>query len=318
MNKITEATRRDIFDALSDGMSISNDITNSKSDIYMTVWGRLSPHEFLQRIYRLNELPSYDNRFKSADGDVHKHTVLNDDWDTRQILSDRRFELLYGNDEMLLRFLCGIFHPAVRNEQEPWENFLDLINTLLRVDGYVLQDKEMISGRVSYTWKDLSNENSILLSHMNAIKEQFNSEYMTKEIDLMTSLIDRSSNTAIGKAKQFLEICCKTILEEKEIAYSKSIDLQALVKMTCDNLGLTPSKVKDKDNIPDEAKEHSKKILGSLAGIVHGMAELRNLYGDGHGKAKNFTPLPTRYAHLAVGASATAVKFIWDTYKEKQ
>lgn len=57
--------------------------------------------------------------------------------------------------------------------------------------------------------------------------------------------------------------------------------------------------------------------MGNLGAISQGMAELRNLYGDGHGKEKDFRPLPSRYANLAVGAAVAATKFMWDTYTEK-
>ena len=57
-------------------------------------------------------------------------------------------------------------------------------------------------------------------------------------------------------------------------------------------------------------------IYGDIQ-ISQGMAELRNLYGDGHGRTRGFRPLPNRYANLAVGTSVAAVKFMWDTYVER-
>ena len=34
---------------------------------------------FLNRVWPLAELPSEDGRFSTADGDIHKHMVMNDD-----------------------------------------------------------------------------------------------------------------------------------------------------------------------------------------------------------------------------------------------
>ena len=48
------------------------------------------------------------------------------------------------------------------------------------------------------------------------------------------------------------------------------------------------------------------------------MAELRNQYGDGHGKDSSFQNLPPRYAHLAIGSATTVVRFMWDSYNEIQ
>ncbi|MBM7708819.1 abortive infection family protein [Enterococcus lemanii] len=56
------------------------------------------------------------------------------------------------------------------------------------------------------------------------------------------------------------------------------------------------------------------KILGNLSAITQNMAELRNNYGDGHGKDGFFQNLPPRYAHLAIGSATTVVRFIWDSY----
>ena len=63
--KISELTRRDIFDA----MKIEN-----------VMWhGRLEETEFLSRLYDLSALPSYDGRFKDAAGDIWQHRVNNND-----------------------------------------------------------------------------------------------------------------------------------------------------------------------------------------------------------------------------------------------
>lgn len=48
------------------------------------------------------------------------------------------------------------------------------------------------------------------------------------------------------------------------------------------------------------------------------MSELRNAYGDGHGKTKSFKSLSSRYARLAVGAAITVVYFLWETYEERK
>ena len=64
-------------------------------------------------------------------------------------------------------------------------------------------------------------------------------------------------------------------------------------------------------NIDDGAKASKalKSILGSVGYIAEGMAELRNAYGDGRGKSKNFQALQSRHAKLAVGAASTLVFF---------
>ena len=85
--KISSLTRRDIFDSL---MAES------------TPWcGRLEEPEFLSRIFDLSSLPSTDHRFEDASGDVWQHRVNNpEDWPDDWILSDARFNLAQGDDEV--------------------------------------------------------------------------------------------------------------------------------------------------------------------------------------------------------------------------
>ena len=129
----------------------------------------------------------------------------------------------------------------------------------------------------------------------------------------MNSTIETAPNVAIGKAKELLETCCKTILDEQHIAYSADLDLTQLMKRACESIGLSAKSV-DKST---ESGNIAARILGNLGAISQGMAELRNLYGDGHGRTRGFRPLPNRYANLAVGTSVAAVKFMWDTYVER-
>jgi hypothetical protein len=88
--KISELTRRDIFDSL------------RGVDIY----GRLEETEFLSRLYDLEKLPSSDSRFKDAAGDIWQHRVNNYDWQDGWVFDDWRFNLRDGDDEILLRFLA--------------------------------------------------------------------------------------------------------------------------------------------------------------------------------------------------------------------
>ena len=125
-------------------------------------YGRLSEIDFLKRIYDLKSLQSYDNRFDDAEGDIWQHTINNADYEEGWIFEDDRFELLNGDDEVLLKFLCAVFHPAVRFESGYWKEFLDAVNGLLRNDGYELYPESKISGRDIYGWRKHNPEASSL------------------------------------------------------------------------------------------------------------------------------------------------------------
>lgn len=323
MSRISELTKRDIFDLIIYGfeqMEFVPDFHPDFREFYreentkyvMTLYGRFEEIEFLKRLYPLDEMESYDSRFSNAEGDIWQHTVNNDDYEMFWVFKDERFELLNGDDSIFLNFISEIFHPAVRIEREPWEEFLKKFNQLLEYDGYELYESKKISGRSIYSWRSI-NDNLIMQKQISDIKTEFDSDYVNSQVTLMYELINTAPNSAIGKAKELLEICCKTILDQLKIEYSTETTVIQLMKRTCDILELNAKK------IPEERKgsEIASKILGNLSNITQGMAELRNLYGDGHGKNKDFKTLPPRYAHLAVGASVTTVHFLWETYKDR-
>jgi hypothetical protein len=59
-----------------------------------------------------------------------------------------------------------------------------------------------------------------------------------------------------------------------------------------------------------------KRLLSSLATIANGLAELRGLYGTGHGKHGKASGLSRRHAKLAVSAAATLATFLFETHNE--
>lgn len=307
---ISEITRRDIIDLFIIGLENPDDpLCNDR--LYWS--GRMDEEIFLSRLFELHSMPSTDGRYKDAFGDIHQHCTNNSDWDVDWIFYDSRFDLLHAEDEIFLNFLCEVFHPAVRLERQNWEGFLEEFNKLLKLDGFIIKESCKISGRSVYNWERLVDQNIIAKSQGEDLKEKFDSKYISSQIEIMNSSIETAPNVAIGKAKELLETCCKTILDEQHIAYSADLDLTQLMKRACESIGLSAKSV-DKST---ESGNIAARILGNLGAISQGMAELRNLYGDGHGRTRGFRPLPNRYANLAVGTSVAAVKFMWDTYVER-
>lgn len=323
MKRISKLTKRDIFELIIYDFqrevlvpefhpNFKESYRNEEVKYEISLYGRLDEIEFLKRLYTLDEMESFDKRFPNAEGDIWQHTVNNDDYESYWIFKDERFELLDGDDKVFLNFISEIFHPEVRIETQPWKEFLEKFNSLLEFDGYELYETKKISGRSVYSWRSI-NHDLIVEQQISEIKKEFDSDYVNSQITVMYEIINTAPNVAIGKAKELLEICCKTILDQHKISYPSDFTVIQLMKKTCDVLELNAK------NIPKEAKgsEIASKILGNLSNITQGMAELRNLYGDGHGKNKDFKTLPPRYAHLAVGASVTTVHFIWETYKDR-
>lgn len=170
MKKLSEITRRDIFDIIRDGFTIKKEfivgisslngatVREEIAEVKMPYWGRLSEIEFLGRLYPLDTMPSRDTRFANVSGDITQHTINNDDWDYCWVFSDSRFALGNGNEDApLLKFICEMLHPAVRDDKQPWKEYLKKFNELLNPDGYELFEKNHISGRAIYSFREIDH-----------------------------------------------------------------------------------------------------------------------------------------------------------------
>lgn len=162
-NKISNITKRDILELFRKGINI-DEVFETKTVIY-PYFGRLEELEFLTRLYDLKAMRSLDNRFKDAEGEIWHHTVNNDDYPNDWVFMDERFQLVGGNDEIYLKFICEIFHPEVRIEKGFWEYFLFEINQLLKNDGYELYPAEKKSNRDIYSWKLFNPEDEVFMPY---------------------------------------------------------------------------------------------------------------------------------------------------------
>lgn len=281
-----------------------------KAEFYY--YGTESETSFLDRIVDLNHLPSNDPRFDNMIEDIWQHTENNDDWDLDWIFTDDRLNLKH-NDQLFKEFLEQVFHPIVRDNNADWRGYLDKINTILMHDNLQLIATKSNSGRPQYTLMEVKNS-QLIANYSEVIKEKFNSDYIDSQVSLMLENIDSNPNIAIGKAKELVESCAKTVLEELEVEYEEKLEFIPLLKKVIGELGLS-AKDKDKDT---QAGEIASKLLGNLGAVPQRMAELRNAYGDGHGKSKRFVELPPRYARLAVGTAVAMVNFLWETYEDRK
>jgi hypothetical protein len=141
-----------------------------------------------------------------------------------------------------------------------------------------------------------------------------NAPELARQLNRLREAVDDDPGLAIGTAKEMLETACKTILEDQGVPFDASWDLPESLKATRKELKLLP------DDIPEAVRgaETMKRLLSSLGQIGYGLAELRNLYGSGHGRSARSKGLSARHARLAVGAVATLVQFLFDTHQERR
>ncbi|MAK83426.1 abortive infection family protein [Phenylobacterium sp.] len=296
-SELSEATRRNIIDGLR---------------IEGTAWaGQLGEVEFLERIFDLRTLPSTDNRFPDAAGDIWQHRVNNpQDWSDDWIFGDRRFGLVGGPTDTFLRFLCEMVHPVVRPDRNEALKLVQHFNDQLRPQGWGLIEEEKIAGRPRYVAQQIRMEGGRAVSRARTVADALDAGWMQKEIERLENAIERDPALAIGTAKDLVESCCKTILLKRGVAISKADTLPDLTKALVKELKLVPA------GISDEAKgaETVRLVLRNLSSLTHYLAELRGLYGSGHGRDGRHRGLEPRHARLAVGAAVAFIDFVTDTH----
>lgn len=208
--RITEVTYQEIVDIIAEGFSALDDemgFYGEESRIFFNFSGRLTVVAFLNRLYDLNNMPSYDDRFDNAFEEINyrcKQEFSSVNW----IFEDERFLLsTYDSDEYLLRFLCEMFHPAVRDERTPWKAYIERINELLKYDGYEIYASSVISGRNVYSYRTY-------LGEVDSFSEEklFTNRY-DEFINIKGSYEDKISDCVTEKIKKKLS---KTIFEFNE------------------------------------------------------------------------------------------------------
>jgi hypothetical protein len=171
----------------------------------------------------------------------------------------------------------------------------------LRKDGFQYVDGRIVTGAG--------------MPSLDGIKEsaaEFDAKHLAEQIRRIEQSIESDPALAIGTAKELIETCCKTILAERGKPVAGTPDIPTLTKETLKELKLVP------DGVPDSARGSDviKRLLSNLGTIGNGLAELRGLYGTGHGKHGQTSGLNARHAKLAVGAAATLTTFLFETHKE--
>ena len=277
--------------------------------------GVLEDADFLGRIFALEELPSSDSRFSNAAQDIWQHRVSNPlDWPDDWVFSDPRFDLTGCSDATFMRFISEVLHPVVRPDRNESVRLAKHFNDQLRPTGWALVEEDPIAGRPRYVGRQVSYSGSRADFRARSVADSLDASWMHREIQRLEAAVERDPALAIGTAKDLLESCCKTILSRLGESPSKSDDIPKLTKAVLKNLKLVP------DDIPERARgaETIKVLLSNLAALSKGLAELRGLYGSGHGRDGRHKGLEPRHARLAVGAAVAFIDFVAETFHRRQ
>lgn len=152
--------------------------------------------------------------------------------------------------------------------------------------------------------------NALIDNYISELSEDFSSDYMHSLIELMLENQEKNPTEAIGKAKELIESCCKTILKERGQTIGSKWNLSQYVRATQEAIHILPN------DIPDEGSDATalKGVLGNLSALASNLGTIRNSFGTGHGKDLDYIGLEERHARLAIGSSVTLVKFLWESH----
>ena len=255
--------------------------------------------------------------FSTNDFDVFTTNSVGEALCAKYSLSKGKSLVTYLNsasDENRIKLISDLFHYYENNmEYEYNKNYEE---DLYWGSNYSRYDEKYarIYNKCKIIMDRLEGSTSIITKTADELKDKFSSEYMSQQMELMLSLRSSNPTQAIGLAKELIESCCKTILDDFGIAYDGSDNVSQLTKKTMDALSLLP------ENVQATAQEEDaiKSVLGNLRAIPTKLAEIRNPFGSGHGKSASFRGLEARHAQLAIGSSITFVDFVWDTYESQK
>lgn len=224
------------------------------------------------------------------------HSVDFSSWrDVRKVLR------VYEN--VMLSLEDRIKSPLSGNEDKYAERTFTILTRCLERDRLLYSDEKIRPATGAPAVEELAHTAHAL-----------DAQVLQQQIERMRNAVDGDPDLAIGTAKELLETTCKTILADYAVQADPSWDMTRLVKEARAVLRLVPQ------DVPDIAKgaDIVKRLLSNLGQVSQGLAELRNLYGTGHGKDGRAKGLSSRHARLAVACASGLATFLFETHQAGQ
>lgn len=203
-----------------------------------------------------------------------------------------------AHDHLVGEALAGLLEIWVYENPRPWDG---------TTSGLFLSCEAIIT-------RLRSAANDPAIHHIKNVAVTFDAKHLAQQIKRMERAIENDPPLALGTAKELVETCCRTILRERSKPVTGSPDVSALTKAAMKELKLVP------ESVPDHAKGSHiiKRLLSNLGSVCQCIAELRNLYGTGHGKDGKAESIKPRHARLAVGTATALATFLLATHQESK
>lgn len=258
--------------------------------------------KFLDLLSSRSTLREIENNF--IDADIMRDSSINQKysgqrkslaWEyisTLNLENQAEFSKLLTVIETYL-FQWNMYTQEIDEDQEI-QRLIKIINAL----GYAYNQD---TGRIT------KNGNGVNLSTVKSLAEKFDVEYVLKECNRIEKEAQTDPEDAITSAKAMVESTLKHILDSEGEQFNNNEPLRALYKKVSNIMNLSPG---------GHNENTFRTILSGMINVINGLDEIRNEYGDAHGKSKkNYKP-ETRHAFLAINAARTITEFLLSSYKK--
>lgn len=144
--------------------------------------------------------------------------------------------------------------------------------------------------------------------------DRFNQQSIRREVERILANVETDPADAITSARALVEATCRSILADHGGTPPDGMDLGPLAKLALKRLQLLPEQI----DAQRKGGEAARKVLLSLATALQGLGELRNVFGDAHGRGPGRSVVEARHARLAVGFAGTLATFLLETHEQRQ
>lgn len=198
-----------------------------------------------------------------------------------------RFMHYCGDLHQFWSFIKGI-SPTYKGRREYlWAEFRPVIDGLRLSCGLVSPSDQGTTETLGHVDSDFINE-----AWQTALRRRF-----------------EDPDGAVTAARSLVETVCKHILDDAGVTYKRNADLAELCHLTSATINLAPSR---------HSERAVKRVLGGIVVIIEGIGNLRNIFGDAHGKGRDGENPDVRHAEFAVNIAGTLCTFLISAWEAER
>jgi hypothetical protein len=152
---------------------------------------------------------------------------------------------------------------------------------------------------------------SAALDHASNAVTEFGFAELDDEVRRIHENVDADPADAITSARALVESACRHILAAHGEEPAAGADMSELVNAVVDRLQLLPADASK----ASRGRQALGKVVRSIRAALHGLVEVRGLYGDPHGKSPGFKGLEPRHARLTATLAGAIATFLIETHE---